>query len=164
MLNEKLTLLVNRLNQLNKKVASMESCTGGGFANAITNIAGSSEVFEFGAVTYSNNFKVKMGVDSGIIEKYSVYSSQTAKDMSRAIVEFTNADYGIGVTGKLKRYDSNNLFGENDKVFISIFDKNRKTFYNEAIKVTKQTRAENKEFVISTIVDLLFKILNDCNK
>lgn len=46
----------------------MESCTGGGVANAITNIEGSSRVFMFGAVTYSNEYKIKMGVNRNIIE------------------------------------------------------------------------------------------------
>ena len=53
-------------------ISTMESCTGGGFANAITNIPGVSDAFLYGAVTYSNAFKIKMGVDEALIDKYSV--------------------------------------------------------------------------------------------
>lgn len=42
----------------------MESCTGGALVNAITNIPGASEVLKFSAVTYSNEYKIKLGVDS----------------------------------------------------------------------------------------------------
>ena len=65
--------LVEKLLDLGKTISTMESCTGGGVANAITNIAGASEVLKFSAVTYSNEFKIKMGVSSEIIDKYSVY-------------------------------------------------------------------------------------------
>ena len=64
--------VVELLNKNNKTISTMESCTGGGVANAITNIEGSSSIFMFGAVTYSNEYKIKMGVDQNIIEKYSV--------------------------------------------------------------------------------------------
>ena len=58
----------------------MESCTGGGMANAITNIAGSSDVLKFSAVTYSNEFKIKMGVNKSTIDKFSVYSMEVARE------------------------------------------------------------------------------------
>ena len=63
--------VIKLLTEKNKTISTMESCTGGGIANAITNIEGSSEVFKFGAVTYSNEYKIKMGVSSNIIDKYT---------------------------------------------------------------------------------------------
>lgn len=139
------------------KIATMESCTGGGLANAITNISGSSEVFEFGAVTYSNDYKIKMGVSAEVIYKYTVYSKQTADEMSRAICAFTGADFGVGITGKLKRVDERNLCGADDLVYVSVFDKKRNLFYNKEIKVPFDTRAENKAFVIEQAGELLLK-------
>jgi len=73
----------------------MESCTGGMLANEITNIKNASLVFKFGAVTYSNEFKIKMNVSKDLINKYSVYSMEVAKDMSYQISNFTNSDYNI---------------------------------------------------------------------
>ena len=54
--------VVDRLIRLNKTIATMESCTGGAVVNEITNIEGSSSVIKFSAVTYSNEYKIKMGV------------------------------------------------------------------------------------------------------
>lgn len=55
--------IVRSLKEKHKTISTMESCTGGGIANAITNIEGASEILKFSAVTYSNEFKIKMGVD-----------------------------------------------------------------------------------------------------
>ena len=95
--------LVKILIAKKKTISSMESCTGGNFANEVTNIEGSSEVLKFSAVTYSNEFKIKMGVDEHLIDKYSVYSIEVARCMSKKISEYTDSDYGIGITGKIKR-------------------------------------------------------------
>lgn len=89
--------VVELLNKNNKTISTMESCTGGGVANAITNIEGSSRVFMFGAVTYSNEYKIKMGVNRNIIEKYSVYSMETANEMSKSISTYTSSNYGVGI-------------------------------------------------------------------
>ena len=88
--------VVKRLTELNKTIATMESCSGGAVVNAITNIPGASEVLKFSAVTYANEFKIKMGVDIDLIDKYSVYSMEVAKNMSLKITEFANSNYGIG--------------------------------------------------------------------
>ena len=70
--------VVEKLTENKETIATMESCTGGGVANAITNIEGASSVLKFSAVTYSNEYKIKMGVSSEVIDKYSVYSQETA--------------------------------------------------------------------------------------
>ena len=75
--------LVEELIKNKKTISTMESCTGGGVANAITNIEGASEVLKFSAVTYSNEYKIKMGVSSDVIDEYSVYSMETAHEMSK---------------------------------------------------------------------------------
>ena len=82
--------LVKYLIENNKKISTMESCTGGEIASTITNIEGASNVFEFSAVTYSNEYKIKMGVNKEVINKYSVYSIETANEMSKTISKYTN--------------------------------------------------------------------------
>lgn len=151
--------LVNKLIQLNKSISTMESCTGGYVANAITNIEGSSDIFKFGAITYSNEYKIKMGVSSSLIDTYSVYSIEVAKDMSKTISEFTNSDYGIGVTGKLNRIDKNNNSGKDNVVFISIYDRINDKFYTDIITVLYDDRCKNKEMVLNSIKRLLEEIL-----
>lgn len=152
--------VVNRLIELNKTISTMESCTGGGVASAITNIEGSSAILKFSAVTYSNEFKIKMGVSEDTIEKYSVYSLEVAKEMSKQISMFTNSNYGVGVTGKLNRQDINNLYGKDNRVFVSIYDKDNDEYHTMSIDVDKQTRKENKQLVIDIITNSLITLLN----
>lgn len=151
--------IIKKLTDLNKTIATMESCTGGGVANSITNIEGASEVIKFSAVTYSNEFKIKMGVSKDIILKYSVYSIETAMEMSKSISAFANSNYGIGITGKLNRVDKHNMFGNDNVVFVSIYDKDLDKFYNYQIEVDKPSRKENKELVINLIIEKLLEII-----
>ena len=122
--------LIKLLTEQNKTIATMESCTGGGIANAITNMPGASEVLKFSAVTYSNEYKIKMGVSAEIIDQYTVYSMETAMEMSKKISDFANADIGIGVTGKINREDIRNKSGDDSKIFVSIYDKQNVKYYN----------------------------------
>lgn len=156
---EKLEEIVKILKEKNKYVSTMESCTGGGLVNAITNIPGASEILKFSAVTYSNEFKIKMGVPKETIDNYSVYSMETAIDMSKKISEFTNSNYGIGVTGKLNRADINNLSGDDNMVYFSIYNMDTNTNYNDYFRVSKSSRKENKDEVITKIVNNFYEIL-----
>ena len=139
----------------NKTISVMESCTGGYIASSITNISDSSKVFKYGAVTYSNEFKIKMGVDSDIIDRYSVYSIECAMEMSKKITLYVNSDYGIGITGKFNKADNSNLFGSDDIVYISIYDKEKDKFYNNEVKVYGNDRLKNKELVLDKVVLLI---------
>lgn len=151
--------IVKLLIKNNKTISIMESCTGGGVANAITNIEGSSEVFKFGAITYSNEYKIKMGVSRDIIDKYSVYSMETANEMSKNISLFTNSNYGIGITGKLNRIDKYNPYGKDNIVYISIYDSDNDKYYNSIVEATCIGRIENKELIINKIIMMMENIL-----
>jgi len=150
--------VVEKLIKENKSISTMESCTGGGVANAITNVPGASEILKFSAVTYSNEFKIKMGVSSEIIDKYSVYSMETAKEMSKNISDFTLSTYGVGVTGKLKRGDINNPYGDDNKVYISIYDREKDAYHNETVTALYDERKENKELIIEKIIEILISL------
>lgn len=89
-------------------ISTMESCTGGAIASAITMVEGSSAIFPGGYVTYSNKAKVMAGVPEEIIEKYGVYSEQTARAMAEACQKNFNTDLGVGVTGTFQNADPNN--------------------------------------------------------
>ena len=151
--------VVEKLIEKNKTISTMESCTGGSVANAITNVEGSSEIIKFSAVTYSNEFKLKMGVDKNIIDKYTVYSIQTADEMSKNISKFTNSNYGVGITGQINRTDPNNVVSDNNKIYISIYDRDNDKFYNKTITATNGTREENKKVIIEKIKELLLNII-----
>ena len=144
-----------------KTISTMESCTGGAIANAITNIPGASEVFMYSAVTYSNDYKVKMGVSASTIDKYTVYSEEVAKEMSKVISNYTNSNYGVGVTGKLNRADINNPYGQDNLVYISVYDKNNDTYHTSTVTCTKYNRPKNKELVIEKVVSIMNNIIKE---
>ncbi len=151
--------IVDILTKKNKTISTMESCTGGAIASAITNIEGASSILKFSAVTYSNEFKIKMGVDTEIIDKYTVYSAQTANEMSKNISKFSNSDYGIGITGQINRVDPNNITNENNKIYISIYDRDNDKYYNDVLTSVNSSREENKKMVIDKVIKMLNKII-----
>jgi len=158
-MGDEMKQIIDLLKQKNKTISTMESCTGGFLANEITNIEGASDVFSFSAVTYSNEFKIKLGVSKEIIDTYSVYSINTANEMSKVITMFSNSDYGIGVTGKINREDKNNLTGENNIIYISIYDKNKDKYYTITCEALKKSRQENKEYLFTIVKFKLLEIL-----
>ena len=87
------------LRQRGLTLATMESCTGGLLASAITDIPGSSDYFQGGIVSYTNDLKVASGVDAALIEKHGAVSQQVAEAMAQAVRHRFSAHYGIGVTG-----------------------------------------------------------------
>ena len=151
--------VINILTKLNKTIATMESCTGGGVVNAITNIEGASEILKFSAVTYSNEYKIKMGVNSKTIDKYSVYSKEVAREMAYNISKFANSNYGIGITGKLNRVDKNNPYGSDNITFVCVYDKDNDEYVEFIIEATKSSRELNKELIINKIVDKLVEVI-----
>lgn len=156
--------IVELLIKLNKKIATMESCTGGFIASSITDIEGSSSILNFSAVTYSNEYKIKLGVNKKTIEEYSVYSMNVAREMAKSIRDFALSDYGIGITGKINRRDENNLFGDDNKIFYSIYDKENDKFYDYSLTAINDTRFNNKVMIKNDISKSLLNILKNYEK
>lgn len=151
--------IVELLIKKHKTIATMESCTGGFIASSITDIEGASEVLSFSAVTYSNEYKIKLGVSAKTIDTYSVYSMNVAREMAKNISEFAQSDYGIGITGKINRKDENNLFGDDNKIFYSIYDKENDKFYDYTLKAIDDTRFNNKVMIKNEIAESLLNVL-----
>ena len=158
-MNEKMEKVVRKLEGVKKTISTMESCTGGGLANAITNIEGASGVLKFSAVTYSNEFKIKMGVKKDTISEYTVYSREVAREMAYSISKFAGSNYGVGITGKLMCQDENNQEGDNNLVYVSIYDKDNLKYYDYEYYVYKNSRELNKEDIIINVIDSLVEII-----
>ncbi|MCW5680183.1 MAG: CinA family protein [Xanthobacteraceae bacterium] len=81
-------------------LATAESCTGGLIAATLTDIPGSSDVFDRGLVTYSNEAKHKLlGVPEEMLKQYGAVSAQVAKAMAEGVLRAAGASAGISVTG-----------------------------------------------------------------
>ena len=82
------------------KIATAESCTGGMVAAALTDVAGSSDVFERGFVTYSNAAKVELlGVKAETLEAHGAVSEAVACEMAEGALAHSAADLAVSVTG-----------------------------------------------------------------
>lgn len=82
------------------KIATAESCTGGLIAASLTDIPGSSDVFERGFVTYSNESKTELlGIPASLIAEHGAVSEQVARAMSEGALAHSPADVAIAVTG-----------------------------------------------------------------
>lgn len=93
-------VVVRMLAERGLTIAAAESCTGGLISHRITNIAGSSEVFLAGAVTYSNQSKTDfLGVPAEMISKHGAVSPEVAAAMASGIADRTGADIVVAVTG-----------------------------------------------------------------
>lgn len=150
--------VVNLLIEKKMTIATMESCTGGFVASSITDIDGSSSVLKFSAVTYSNEYKIKMGVSKEVIDKYSVYSMNVAREMAKKISDFASSDIGVGITGKINRVDENNLFGDDNKIFYAIYDKKSDKYYEYELIAINDTRLNNKKYIMENISKSLLEI------
>jgi len=82
------------------KLSVAESCTGGLIASRITDIAGSSEYFDAGMVTYSNAAKIRfLGVPEELLIRHGAVSRETAESMAQGVRRATGSHVGLSVTG-----------------------------------------------------------------
>ena len=88
------------LQKKGETLVTAESCTGGWVAQAVTSVAGSSEWFERGYVTYSNAAKREaLGVDRRVLERHGAVSEQTAREMARGALKRSKGTIAVSVTG-----------------------------------------------------------------
>lgn len=81
-------------------VATAESCTGGMLSAAITDVAGSSAIFDRGFVTYTNAAKTEMlGVKPATLKSFGAVSEQVAAEMAQGAITHSNAQLSIAITG-----------------------------------------------------------------
>ncbi len=91
---------VNLLKAKGLTVTFAESCTGGLLGKSITDVPGASAVFHGGAITYSNDIKIKVtGVSPDTIDKYTEVSFRCAEEMAAGAARLFGADIGISATG-----------------------------------------------------------------
>jgi len=82
------------------KIATAESCTGGIISSVLTEVAGSSDVFERGFVTYSNTAKMDMlGVPKDLLKDHGAVSAQVALAMAQGVIRNSRAERAVAVTG-----------------------------------------------------------------
>ncbi|MGD0914937.1 MAG: CinA family protein [Thermodesulfobacteriota bacterium] len=133
-----------------------ESCTGGLLCNRITDVPGSSDYFEGGMVTYSNESKARhLGISLGYIKRYGAVSPQVARKMAQGVRRAFNTTFGLsttgvaGPTGGTKRSPIG-------RVFIGIASRRRTWVEQEDFK---GTRREIKKQAAERSLEFLYEIL-----
>lgn len=92
--------LGEHLQKLQWRVATAESCTGGGVAAAFTAVAGSSAWFEYGIVSYANSAKQKLlGVNEDILAREGAVSESVVVEMARGVLALSSADISVAISG-----------------------------------------------------------------
>jgi nicotinamide-nucleotide amidase len=142
-------IIGEKLTQLNKTLATAESCTGGKIAEQLTAISGASAYYKGSIVSYATHAKVNvLKVPQRIIDKYSVVSAEVAESMAKNVLDIFQTDYAIATTGNAgpTKGDSDTDVGtvyiaiaSKDKVFSEKF-----SFGNHRTKVVN--KAVNKAF------------------
>jgi nicotinamide-nucleotide amidase len=119
--DETLEFVVGKiLKEQHKTIATAESCTGGKIAAVLTSVAGSSEYFRGGVVSYATDVKTNvLGVSQSLISAYSVVSAEVASAMALHVRKMMKTDYAIATTGNAgpSKGDSNAEIGT---VFIAL--------------------------------------------
>ena len=92
--------LAERFLKASKKLVTAESCTGGGLAENLTQLSGSSLWYECGFVTYSNQSKRDLlAVPVDTLEEFGAVSEETALAMAKGALDMSSADFSVSITG-----------------------------------------------------------------
>ena len=135
--------LVSGLIEKKMKIASAESCTGGMISQRITNVSGSSEVFDCGICSYANSIKEKLlQVSNKTLSEFGAVSEETATQMCQNIRKIAYSDIGVATTGI-----AGPTGGPKEKpvglVYIGIATEHKTTIYRaELCRFTQHSRNE----------------------
>ncbi len=150
---------VELLKSKKLKLATAESCTGGLISKRITDVSGSSEVFEGGVVCYSNRFKENvLGVSPETLKKYGAVSRETAREMVKGVLSLTKADIAVAVTGIAgpSSDDTNKPVG---LVYIAVSDGKstivKKLLNNFTGDVREQNRSISADIALEMIMEAI---------
>lgn len=149
--------VVEELRERQLFITTVESCTGGGLANSITNVPGASEVITGARVVYSGAEKVALGIPEELASGEAVYSPETALAMARAGVEkTTHADIGVGITGHISSPDPAGRNGVYVAVVFGTATKSAKVEFSSHCE-----RWKVKEIVIEKTLRLVLELFGD---
>lgn len=148
--------LTKLLIQRGWTITSMESCTAGQVISLITDTEGSSAVVKGADVTYSNEAKIMAGVSAQLIERYGVYSKETAIAMAQTCKAKYGSDIGIGVTGTFGNIDPENADSVPGEVYFAVAMQNEISVYERQLKM-QGSRHEYKMAAAKHIVEVLLE-------
>lgn len=145
--------VVKMLKSRNLKVATAESCTGGLIAKRITDISGSSQIFECGIVSYANEIKHKvLGVSADDLEKYGAVSEPVAKQMAQGALRVSGADIAVSVTG-IAGPESDSTNKPVGLIYIGLADKDN--VWVKELRTSRKDRSYNRYVSASNAFNMI---------
>jgi PncC family amidohydrolase len=155
---EKFRYITKTLIKEQLTITTMESCTSGLVASLLTDTEGASAVLKGAFITYSNEAKIKQNVPADVIEKFGVYSEETAREMALAAKRAYGADIAIGVTGTMGNVDPANNDSTPGEVFFAIAHKKGTESFHISVPV-QDSRYEYKLFVAGAIAEEITRVI-----
>ena len=155
---EKFRYITNTLIKEQLTITTMESCTSGLVASLLTDTEGASAVLKGAFITYSNEAKIKQNVPVDVIEKFGVYSEETAREMALAAKRAYGADIAVGVTGTMGNVDPANNDSTPGEVFFAIAHKEGTESFHISVPV-QDSRYEYKLFVAGAIAEEITRVI-----
>lgn len=150
------TLLIEK----NISITVMESCTSGLVSSLITDIDNTSQIFKGSFVSYSNEAKIRFGVNKDVIDKFGVYSSETSIEMAKACKKYFNSEIGIGITGTLGAIDKTNADSIQGIAYFAI-DYNSNIFGYKLTNIDEGDKLYNKLYVANCVANEIIKIIEN---
>ena len=151
--------VISALRERGLHITTVESCTGGGLVNTLTNISGASKVLRESFVTYSNVAKIRLGVPAEVIDRFTVYSEETAVAMAEAGCYAGNAEIGVGITGSISRVDPANPNSQPGTVYIAV-KYGEKIVSGKFVFISEGERWEVKECAIAEALAMVEEMLS----
>lgn len=151
-------LVFEALRNNDIKLVTAESCTGGLVAAAMTDIAGSSQIFDRGFVTYSNEAKTEcLAVPFDMLQQHGAVSAHVAMAMAEGALLHSKADIAIAITG-IAGPEGGTIEKPVGLVFFGLACKNKKTNYSkQEFGIYSRSKIRNlaKKFALQMVLDQL---------
>lgn len=158
-IEKKVKQVMAKLKRKKLFLTAIESCTGGGLINALTNLEGASEITKGARIAYSDEDKINLGVPKSLIKKYTVYSPEVAVAMAKtSLKQVKGSHLGLGITGLIGRKDPRFPQKQPNTIDIACVFKNKvlaKRFIFPKLK-----RPKIKDMAIMKVLEMVEEILS----
>jgi len=155
-MNTLIEQIAAQLQQKNWLMTTAESCTGGGVAQCLTSVAGSSLWFDRGFITYSNAAKHEMlDVGEGLLEQYGAVSEQVAVAMVRGALAHSRAQVSLAVTGIAGPGGGSDAKPVGTVWFAWAVETQTKTTLQRFAGDRQSVRSQSEQFALKGLLDIL---------
>ncbi len=153
--------VVRKLSEKNLVLACAESCTGGLIAKRITDVSGSSAVFNCGVVSYSNEIKEKvLGVRHETLEQFGAVSEQTVREMVNGVLEISGADIAVSVSG-IAGPNSDNTSKPVGLIFLAVSNGNETVVKRLNNSFSEDIRNSNRTSASDEALNMIIEMIGD---